>query len=89
MALKVTLHKKTIESVKMIEWAVSRLIRLTKKYDFGQTDLQSCMTLDVEHFHATTHYKTPVMKMLQYCRSLGESMKENVKKIIKLERPLL
>ena len=26
--------QKTIESVKMIEWAVSRLIRLTKKYDF-------------------------------------------------------
>ena len=52
--------QKTIKSVKMIEWAVSRLARLTKKYDFGQTDLQSCMTLDVEHFHATTHYKTPV-----------------------------
>ena len=43
--------QKTIKSVKMIEWAVSRLTRLTKKYDFGQTDLQSCMT---------THYKTPV-----------------------------
>ena len=63
----------------MIEWAVSRLTRLRKKYDFGQTDLQSCMTLDVEHFHATTHYKTPPMTMLQY-RTFGESMKENVKK---------
>ena len=29
--------QKTFESVKMIEWAVSRLIRLTKKNDFGQT----------------------------------------------------
>ena len=63
--------QKTFESVKMIEWAVSRLIRLTKKYDFGQTDLQSCMTFDVEHFHATTHYKTPVITILQHCRSFG------------------
>ena len=33
------------------------------------------MTLDVEHFNATRHYKTPVMTMLQYWRSFGESMK--------------
>ena len=65
----------------MIEWAVSRLTRLRKKYDFGQRDLQSCMILDVEHFHVTTHYKTPAMTMLQYSRIFGESMKENVKKL--------
>ena len=64
----------------MIKWAVSRLTRLTKKYDFGQTDLQSCMTLGVEHFHATTH-KIPVITLLQYRRSFGESMKENFKKL--------
>ena len=39
------------------------------------------MTLDVEHFHATTHYKTPVIAMLQYCRSFGESVEGNVKKL--------
>ena len=39
------------------------------------------MTLDTEHFHATTRYKTPVMTILQYCRNFGESMKENVKKL--------
>ena len=72
--------QKPIEPIKMIEWEVSGLMRLTKKYDFEQTDQQSCMTLDVEHFHATAHYKTPVMTMLQYCRIFGKLMKENVKK---------
>ena len=59
----------------MTEWAVSRLIRLAKKYNFAQKDLQSCMTFDVKHFHETTHYKTSVMTMLQHCRSFGELMK--------------
>ena len=62
--------QKTIESVKLIEWAVSKLMGLTKKYQFGHTDLQSWMTLDVEHFLATIHYRTPVITMFQYCRSL-------------------
>ena len=58
----------------MIEWAASRLIRLTKKYD-----LESCMTFYVEHFHATTYCKSSVMTVLQYCsRSSVESMKENI-----------
>ena len=39
------------------------------------------MAFDVEHFHATTRYKTSVMTMLQYCRSFSESMKENFKKL--------
>ena len=62
--------QKTIESVKLIEWAVSKLMGLTKKYQFGHTDLQSWMTLDVEHFLATIHYRTPAITMFQYCRSL-------------------
>ena len=47
------------------------------------------MTFDGEHFHVASHYETSVMTMLQYCRSFGESMKANIKKIIKLENPLL
>ena len=73
--------QKTIESVKIIERAVFKLIWLTKKYDFGQTNLQSSMTLYVEHFHATAHYKTLIITMLGYCKSFGELLKENVKKL--------
>ena len=68
---EVKVAQETIESVKLIEWAISRLLGLTNKQELGHTDLQSCMTLDVEHFHAITFYKTPVMTMFQYCRRLS------------------
>ena len=62
----------------MIEWAASRLIRLTKKYEFEQ-GLESYMTFYVEHFHATTYCKSSVMTVLQYCsRSSAESLNENI-----------
>ena len=44
-------------------------------------DLKSCVTLDIEHFHANTNYKTLAKAMMPYCRSFGESMKENVEKL--------
>ena len=34
------------------------------------------MTLRVEHFHSTTHFKSEVMSMLQYCRAFGNCVKE-------------
>ena len=39
------------------------------------------MTLDVKHFHSTTHVKSDVMYMLQYCPSFGNCVKENVKRL--------
>ena len=39
------------------------------------------MTLDVEHFHSTTHVKSDVLSMLQYCRSFGNCVKESVKRL--------
>lgn len=87
MAQNETLHKSY--GISKIDWTASFQIKKVNKYDFAQKDLQSFMTFDEEHFHVATHYETSVMTMLQYCRSFGESMKANIKKIMKLENPLL
>ena len=41
-----------------------------------KTNLQSCIVLDVERFHAITHVKLPVMSMLKYAHSFGKCRKE-------------
>ena len=41
-----------------------------------KTNLQSCIVLDVERFHAITHVKLPVMSMLEYAHSFGKRRKE-------------
>ena len=51
----------------------------TEKYSYANTDLLSCMTLDVQHFHAKPHFRNYVMSMLQYCRSSGNCKKESIK----------
>ncbi len=72
---------KTIDSVRLVEWGLSRLNEITKQYNYNEATLLSCMTLDVEHFHATTHFKSESMTMLQYCRSFGNCVKESLKKL--------
>ncbi len=72
---------KTVDSVRLIEWGLERLVETTEKYGYSKTDLLSCMTLDIEHFHATTHFKSDVMSMLQYCRSFENCIKETIKKL--------
>ena len=38
------------------------------------------MTLSVEHFHATSHVKTPLMSQLQYSRLFMTTVKESLKR---------
>jgi hypothetical protein len=72
---------KTIDSVRLIEWGLMRLNEITKQYTYNGTKLLSGMNLDVEHFHATTHFKSESMTMLQYCHSFGNCVKESLKKL--------
>ena len=72
---------KTIDSVRLVEWGLNRLNEVTKQLNYHETNLLSCMTLDIEHFHSMTHVKSDVMSMLQYCRSFGNCVKENVKRL--------
>ena len=74
---------KTTESVDII---VSGLRRLEKiKHDFSYTDvnLLSCLTIDVEHFHAATHFKSVTMSMQQYCVQFASTLRESIKRITK------
>ena len=57
---------KTINSVRLVEWGLKRLNEFTKQFNYHETNLLSCMTLNVEHFHSTTHVKSDVLSMLQY-----------------------
>ena len=72
---------KTILSVKMILTGVRRLKAITENQNHKQVNLLSCLTLDVEHFHSTTHFKSITLSMSQYCRSFGAAVKESMKRI--------
>ena len=39
------------------------------------------MTLDVEHLHSTSHIKHPLLSKKEYCRDLGNTVKESTKRI--------
>ncbi|PFX11992.1 hypothetical protein AWC38_SpisGene24119 [Stylophora pistillata] len=72
---------KTIDTVRLVEWRLNRLNEVTKQLNYHENNLLSCMTLDVEHFHSTIHVKSDVMSMLQYYRSFGNCVKENVNRL--------
>ena len=48
---------RTINSVRLVQLGLNRLNEVTKQINYHDTSLLSCMTLDVEHFHSTTHIK--------------------------------
>ena len=50
---------KTIDSVRLVEWGLNSLNEVTKQFNYHETSLPSCMTLDVEHFHSTTPTSFP------------------------------
>ena len=72
---------KTTKSVEMLQWGLSRLQDNLAEYSFGDTNLLSCMTLDIEHLHSTSHVKKILMSKQEYCRSFGTAMKESLKRI--------
>ena len=72
---------KTIGSVQMILLELKHLQEILETRCYTQCSLKSCMTLDVEHFHSTTHVKNTTMSMLQYCQSFGDCIKESIKRL--------
>ena len=72
---------KTVASVDLIEWGLKRLGTILEELDYSSCNLLSCMTLDIEHCHATVHTKQSNMSMLEYSRSFGSTMKESIKRI--------
>ena len=71
----------TVKLVDLLHWGVRQLSRNVDKFCYKNADLLSCLTLDVEHLHATSHRKHPFMSKQEYCRSLGNTVKESVKQL--------
>ena len=51
----------------MTKWSLGRLRNLFTEFSY-EINLLSMMTLSAEHFHATSHVKTPLMSQLQLDR---------------------
>ena len=64
----------------VMEWGLGTLADILGEYDYQALDLLSCMTLDVENCHAAIHSKKMNTSKLEYARSFGATMKENVKR---------
>lgn len=71
----------TVKSVDLLDWGVRRLKSLLSSLSFEDTSLLSCMTLDVEHFHSTSHVKHPFLSKKEYCRDFGNTVKETTKRL--------
>ena len=63
----------------MIDTGLQRLFANLEKFDYNETNLLSCMTLDVENCQSTIHVKQLNMSKTEYCSSFGLTVKETVK----------
>ena len=45
------------ENYRLVQLGLNRLNEVTRQINYHDTNLLSCMTLDVEHFHSATHIK--------------------------------
>ena len=70
----------TFLSIQITAWTLERLKLILDGLNYSETNLLSMMTLSIEHFHATTHFKQPLMTQLQYAREFLSSVKESVKR---------
>ena len=61
------ISSKSLMSFEMTKWSLGRLRNLFIEFSC-EINLSSMMTLSVEHFHATSHVKTPLMSQLQLDR---------------------
>ena len=71
---------RTVASVAMIDTGIQRLYANLGKFNYN-TNLLSCMTLDVGNCHSTVHHKQGNMSVAEYCRSFGVAMKEAIKRV--------
>ena len=71
---------KSLTSLELSLWALKRLDKITQVYDYKSTNMLSLMTLSVEHLHATSHIKQPLMTQLQYTRDFMPTLNESIKR---------
>ena len=73
------MSSKSLLSFEMTKWSLGRLRNLFTEFSYDINRLRM-MTLSVEHFHATSHVKTPLMGQLQYSRSFITTVKVSSKR---------
>ena len=73
------ISSKSLLLFEMTKWSLGRLKNLFTEFSY-EINLLSMMTLSVEHFHATSHAKAPLMSQLQYSRSFMTTVKESLKR---------
>ena len=72
-----------MKSVQLISRVLNRLNEITEVYSYRNVNLLFYLTLDVEHFHSSRHFKSTVLSMQKYCRKFGSTVKESIKRISK------
>ena len=71
-------------TVRSLDKIVCGLEKMTSRFStlsFDGNNLLSCMTLDVGHLHSTSHIKHMLLPKKEYCRDLGNTMKESTKRL--------
>ena len=71
---------KSFVSLELTLWTLQRLLAISQKLKYENTNMLSLMTLAIEHFHATTHLKSSLMTQLQYSREFMTSVTESIKR---------
>ncbi|KAL9966337.1 hypothetical protein ACROYT_G024391 [Oculina patagonica] len=71
---------KTVDSVKLLKWGLERLKQNLAPFGFEDTNLLSCMTLDIENLHSVVHHKSQVSTAFRYARDFGSTTKEGLKR---------
>ena len=71
----------TVRSVDMIVCGLERMTSRFSTLSFGGNDLLSYMTLDVGHLHSTSNVKHMLLSKKEYCRDLGNTIKESTKRL--------
>ena len=71
----------TVRSVDMIVCGLERMTSLFSTLSFDGNNLLSCITLDVGHLHSTSYIEHMLLSKKEYCRDLGNTIKESNKRL--------
>ena len=70
-----------LQPLGLLVWGLERMASPFSTLSFDGTNLLTCMTLDIEHLHSTSHIKHPLLSKQKCCRDLGNTIKESTKRL--------
>ena len=66
----------TVKSFQLISSGLKRLNEITEDYSYRIVNFVSCLTLDVDNFYSSKHFKSTVLSNQQYCRQFESTVKD-------------